>query len=73
VRDLNPAALVLTRTVIAAVILLPLAAPRDELRPLARHWLPLVRTSTPAVAAVLGVVVLGENLTPGVISASPSC
>ena len=42
VRDLSPAALVLSRTVIAAVILLPLAARRDELRPLVRHWRALV-------------------------------
>lgn len=42
VRDLSPATLVLSRTVIAALILLPLAARREELRPLARHWRPLV-------------------------------
>ena len=42
VRDLSPAALVLSRTVIAALILLPLAARRDELRPLVRHWRALV-------------------------------
>ena len=41
VRDLSPSALVLSRTVIAALILLPLAARRDELRPLVRHWRPL--------------------------------
>lgn len=38
VRDLSPAMLVLSRTAIAALILVPLAASRDELRPLRRHW-----------------------------------
>jgi drug/metabolite transporter (DMT)-like permease len=42
VRDLSPATLVLARTAIAALLLLPLAAARNELRPLARHWLPLL-------------------------------
>jgi drug/metabolite transporter (DMT)-like permease len=42
VRDLSPAALVLSRTLVAAVILLPLAMRRDELRPLVRHWPALV-------------------------------
>jgi drug/metabolite transporter (DMT)-like permease len=38
VRDFSPEALVLSRTVIAAVVLLPLAARRDALRPLLPHW-----------------------------------
>jgi len=42
VRDLSPAALVLSRTLVAAAILLPLAMRRDELRPLVRHWPALV-------------------------------
>ncbi|MGE5691928.1 MAG: DMT family transporter [Pseudomonadota bacterium] len=42
VRDLSPATLVLARTTIAALLLLPLAALRGELRPLVRHWLPLL-------------------------------
>jgi drug/metabolite transporter (DMT)-like permease len=42
VRDLSPATLVWSRTLLAALLLLPLAAGRDELRPLARRWLPLV-------------------------------
>ena len=41
VRDLSPAMLVLSRTAIAALLLVPLAASRDELRPLLRHWRPL--------------------------------
>jgi len=41
VRDLSPSALVLSRTALAALLLVPLAASRDELRPLLRHWRPL--------------------------------
>ncbi len=47
VRDLSPATLVLARTGIAALLLLPIAVARDELRPLVRHW--------PAVLAFAGV------------------
>ena len=42
VRDLSPAMLVLSRTLVAAAILLPLALRRNELRPLVRHWPALV-------------------------------
>lgn len=42
VGGLHPATLVFLRTLIGAVILLPVAASRDELRPLIRHWRPLV-------------------------------
>jgi drug/metabolite transporter (DMT)-like permease len=42
VRDLSPAMLVLSRTALAAMLLLPLAAARRELRPLLRHWAPLL-------------------------------
>ncbi|HEY8192356.1 MAG TPA: DMT family transporter [Gaiellaceae bacterium] len=38
VRDLSPATLVLARTGIAALLLLPIAAARDELRPVLRYW-----------------------------------
>jgi len=47
VRDLSPATLVLARTSIAALLLLPIAAFRHELRPIVRHW--------PAVLAFAGV------------------
>jgi drug/metabolite transporter (DMT)-like permease len=47
VRDLSPATLVLARTSIAALLLLPIAAFRHELRPVVRHW--------PAVLAFAGV------------------
>ena len=42
VEDLSPAALVLARTAAAALILLPLAAARHELRPALSRWLPLL-------------------------------
>jgi drug/metabolite transporter (DMT)-like permease len=42
VGTLSPASLVFFRTVVAAVLLLPLAAARGQLRPLLRHWKPLL-------------------------------
>ncbi len=42
VRDLSPAVLVLGRTAIAALLLLPIAAARGELRPLKGHWVALL-------------------------------
>jgi drug/metabolite transporter (DMT)-like permease len=38
VRDLSPSMLVLSRTALAALLLLPLAAARGELRPILRCW-----------------------------------
>src|SRR5258708_3584315 len=38
VAELTPATLVLLRTAVASVILLPIAAARGDLRPLVRHW-----------------------------------
>jgi drug/metabolite transporter (DMT)-like permease len=57
VRDLSPAALVLSRTLVAAAILLPLAARRDELRPLARHW--RARTVFAVIEIAIPWVLLG--------------
>src|SRR6187549_2250807 len=42
VRDLSPAMLVLCRTSIAALLLLPIAASRGGLRPLLPYWRPLL-------------------------------
>jgi drug/metabolite transporter (DMT)-like permease len=42
VRELEPTVLVLGRTSLAALALLPLAAVRGELRPLLRRWVPLL-------------------------------
>jgi drug/metabolite transporter (DMT)-like permease len=42
VDDMSPSVLVLGRTLVAALILLPVAALRGELRPLLPYWAPLV-------------------------------
>ena len=42
VRELSPATLVLARTSIAALLLLPIAAARGEVRPVLRRWPPLL-------------------------------
>jgi drug/metabolite transporter (DMT)-like permease len=42
VRDLSPAELVLARTVLAALLLLPIAAVKGALRPVLAYWKPLV-------------------------------
>lgn len=47
---LTPASLVLCRTGLAALILLPIAAARGELRPLLRHWKPLLAFTTAELA-----------------------
>jgi len=57
VEDLSPSMLVLARTAIAAVILLPIALARRELRPLLPHWLPLLAFA--AIEIALPWVLLG--------------
>jgi drug/metabolite transporter (DMT)-like permease len=42
IEDLSPASLVLARTALATLLLLPLAAARGELRPLLPRWRPLL-------------------------------
>jgi drug/metabolite transporter (DMT)-like permease len=42
VEELSPAVLVLVRTAIGALLLLPLAGARNELRPLLRYWAPVL-------------------------------
>jgi drug/metabolite transporter (DMT)-like permease len=42
VEEFSPAALVLARTAMGAALLLPIAAARDQLRPLVRYWRPLL-------------------------------
>ena len=42
VRELSPAELVLARTMLAALLLLPIAAARGALLPVLRHWRPLI-------------------------------
>jgi len=50
VRELSPSFLVLLRTAVGAALLLPLAARRDELRPLVRFWRPLLVFSAVEIA-----------------------
>jgi len=57
VEDLSPSMLVLARTSLAAVILLPIALFRRELRPLLPHWLPLLAFA--AIEIALPWVLLG--------------
>jgi drug/metabolite transporter (DMT)-like permease len=57
VRELSPAVLVLARTALAAALLLPLAAWRGELRPLAGHWQPLLAFA--AIEIAIPWVLLG--------------
>ena len=57
VRELSPAVLVLARTALAAALLLPLAAWRGELRPLAGHWTPLLAFA--AIEIAIPWVLLG--------------
>ena len=76
VRDLSPAVLVLARTAIAALLLLPLAAARDELRPLRGHWTALLTFA--AIEIAIPWVLLGtaeqhisSSLTALLIAAVP--
>jgi drug/metabolite transporter (DMT)-like permease len=50
VRELSPVTLVCARTGIAALLLLPIAAARGELRPLLARWRPLVLFSAVEIA-----------------------
>jgi drug/metabolite transporter (DMT)-like permease len=50
VREFSPGALVLTRTALGALILLPLALGRGQLRPLLVRWRPLVAYSVIEIA-----------------------
>ena len=50
VHDLSPAMLVLARTALGALLLLPIAAGRRELRPVLRRWRPLLAFATIEIA-----------------------
>jgi drug/metabolite transporter (DMT)-like permease len=58
VREMSPATLVLGRTALGALILLPIAAWRGELQPLLRHWRPLLAFA--GVEIALPWVLLGS-------------
>jgi drug/metabolite transporter (DMT)-like permease len=51
VGELSPVTLVFGRTVIAALLLVPIAAARGQLRPLLRHWRPLLAFTFVEMAA----------------------
>ena len=57
VEDLSPSVLVFARTAIAAVLLLPIAAARNEIRPVLPRWRPLVVFA--AIEIALPWVMLG--------------
>jgi drug/metabolite transporter (DMT)-like permease len=50
VRELAPVTLVFARTALGAILLMPVAAWRGELRPLLRHWKPLLAYTAAEVA-----------------------
>ena len=76
VADLSPATLVLARTAIAALLLLPIAIARNELRPIVRHWVPVLAFTAVEIAIpwlLLGVAEqrLSSSLTGLLIAAVP--
>ena len=76
VADMSPAMLVLGRTAIAALLLLPIAAARGELRVLPGHWVPLlafavIEIALPWVAARRRREALSSSLTGLLIAAVP--
>jgi drug/metabolite transporter (DMT)-like permease len=76
VEDLSPAMLVLARTALGALLLLPIAAFRDELRPVLRHWAPVLAFATIEIAlpwVLLGAAEtrISSSLTGLLIAAVP--
>jgi drug/metabolite transporter (DMT)-like permease len=76
VEELSPALLVLARTAIAALLLLPIAARRGELRPLAPYWAPILAFAAIEIALpwwLLGVAEqqISSSLTAMLIAGVP--
>lgn len=76
VRELAPVTLVFLRTAIGAFLLTPVAAVRGELRPLVRHWRPLlaytaVEVAIPWVLLARAETKLTSSLTGLLIAAVP--
>jgi drug/metabolite transporter (DMT)-like permease len=76
VGDLSPISLVFLRTGVGALLLLPLAAARGELAPLARHWRPvliytLVEVTVPWILLSNAERHLASSLTGLLIGAVP--
>ncbi len=61
VGTLTPASLVFWRTALAALLLLPLAASRGQLRPLLRRWLPLLAFAAVEIAVPWLFLALAEQ------------
>jgi drug/metabolite transporter (DMT)-like permease len=77
VADLHPTALVLFRTTIGALLLVPLAASQGALRPLLRHWRAILLYTAVEVALPWFLLAdaerrLSSSLTGLLIAASPS-
>src|SRR5215510_1990710 len=60
VDDMSPSVLVLGRTAMATLLLLPIALARKELRPLVPYWLPLVAFA--AIEIAIPWVLLGATV-----------
>lgn len=76
VRELEPTVLVLGRTSLAGLVLLPLAAARGALRPVLRRWLPLLVFAAVEIAAPWWLLAkaeqrLSSSLTALLIAAVP--
>ena|SRR5438128_5501403 len=76
VRDLSPAMLVFARTGIGALLLLPIAAARGEIRPVLRRWFPLlvfaaVEIAVPWILLSSAETRLSSSLTGLLIAAVP--
>ncbi|MGH3042259.1 MAG: DMT family transporter [Gaiellaceae bacterium] len=76
VEELSPAMLVFARTAIAALLLLPIAARRSELRPLLPYWAPVLAFAAIEIALpwlLLGVAEqrISSSLTAVLIAAVP--
>ena len=76
VSDLSPAMLVFARTAIAALLLVPIAVARNELRAILRHWAPVLAFAAIEIAIpwlLLGVAEqrISSSLTGLLIAAVP--
>jgi drug/metabolite transporter (DMT)-like permease len=76
VRDLTPATLVFFRTALSALLLLPIAVHRGQVRPLARFWVPLlaftvVEIAVPWILLASAETRVSSSLTGLLIAAVP--
>ena len=68
VRDLSPASLVLGRTGIGALLLVPVALARGELRPVLERWRPLLLYTVVELAVPWGLLSQAERRLPSSLS-----